>query len=958
MHFFLRNFPLKSAIMQKLLIFLFFILNLKFISAQQFGGNPPSLKWRQIKTDSARIIFPVGLDSEAQRIASVVHYLAANPSTNSGLSLGKQLHRINIVLQNQTTIANGFVALAPYHSEFLMTPDMNNFDEGSLPWNDQLAVHEYRHVMQFNNFRNGLSKTMYYLFGEDGLDLAINASIPNWFFEGDAVYHETIFTNQGRGRLPLFMNTYPSLWRAKKDYSWMKLRNGSYKDFVPNHYYLGYLLVNYGREKYGADFWTKVTHDASAFKSLFYPFQHAVKKYSGVDYKTFYKDAFRYYKDLLQTSSKERGSSTALVKNIFPVNEKYVANYYFPNSIGEDSLLYLESDYRHRPAFYIKDNNGVRRLKVRDISIDEQFSYRNGKIVYAAYQTDPRWGWKDYGVIKLLDIKTGVQQTLTHKSKYFTPDISPDGTRIVAVQVSADGKSELHILDAITGKILKAIRSSDVLLYTDPKFIDDNSLVSAIRLPNGKMSLAMVDISTGRTLRLSPPSFNVIGYPCVENGKIYFTASYGGNDDVFALNLGDHKIFRVTNCPSGKYFVNAGDGTINWSVFTSEGYQLQQMSEKDIVWKQVDTAVLEELHPPFPVSLSDKFHDILQNKISNRNFPVSKYNKATGLLNFHSWRPYYQDPEFTFSLYGQNVLNTLQTELYYLYNKNDKTNSVGFNAVYGAWFPYLNLGTQYTFDQQGAIGNKIRRWGQLDSRIGLSIPLSWTKGQFFSNFNLGTDYVLRNEYNKGFYKDSLGTVSFSYLNHYFSWSQQVQQAVQHIYPRFGYAISINDRHPITKYSGYQFLAGAALYLPGLFSTHNLVVSGAFQQRDTLGQLVFSNLFSYSRGYNEFYFSRMWRVSANYHFPIVYPDWGFGNILYLSRVRGNLFYDFAKVYSNEKSRSKDQRSAGVEIYVDTKWWNQYPLTFGFRVSRLLDDDLATHSKGTVFEFVLPVSIIPK
>jgi hypothetical protein len=952
--------------MRKIGLIIFSSLITHHSFAQIFGGNPPALKWRQIKTDSARIIFPAGLDSQAQRIASVVHYLAAHKP----IPLGNELHRINIVMQNQTTIANGYVALGPYRSEFLLTPDMNNFEEGSLPWVDQLAVHEYRHVMQYNNFRNGLSKVMFDLFGQDGLDLAINASIPNWFYEGDAVYNETILTNQGRGRLPLFMNAYPSLWRAEKNYSWMKLRNGSYKNYVPNHYYLGYLLVNYGREKYGTDFWTKVTHDASAFKSLFYPFQHAIKKYSGVDYKTFYEQAFEYYKDLLQTrlssDMQMNGASQGTInqgtgagpKNVFPVNEKYVISYYFPYSIGQDSLLYLRSSYRQRPAFYIKDDNGERRLKVRDISIDEQFSYRNGKIVYAAYETDPRWGWKDYGVIKLLDVKTGQQQTITHKTKYFTPDISPDGTHIAAVQVSTDGKCELHILDAASGKILKTIRSSDVILYTDPKFIDDNSIVTAIRLRDGKMSLAMVDISSGRTIRLTNPSFNVLGYPSVQDGKIFFTASYFGNDDVFALRLNDRKIFRVSNGPLGNYFVNAANGKITWSAFTAEGYQLQQADEKNILWKEIDTTASETLQPPLPVSHSGEFHDILQDKILNRNFSTSKYSKATGLLNFHSWRPYYQDPEFTFSLYGQNVLNTLQTELYYLYNRDDKTNSVGFSGVYGAWFPYLNVGTQYTFDQQSVTGNRIHQWGQLDSRVGLSIPLSWTKGQFFSNFNIGTNYVWRNEYNKGFYKDSLGTVSFSYLNHYLSWSQQVQQAMQHIYPIFGYAISLNDRHAITKYTGYQFIANAAVYLPGLLSTHSLVLTGAFQQRDTLNQLVFSNLFPYSRGYNEFYFSRMWRASANYHFPIIYPDWGFGNILYLQRVRGNLFYDFTKVYSNDKTRTRDQRSVGGEIYIDTKWWNQYPLTFGFRVSRLLDDDFATHAKGTVFEFILPVSIIPK
>ena len=201
--------------------------------SQEFGGTPPSQSWKQISTDTARIVFPAGLDSTAQRIASVVHRLAANKP----VSLGDKLQKINIVLQHQTTIGNGYVGLGPFRSEFYLTPVTDNFREGSISWADQLALHEYRHVQQFNNFRYGLSNLMYYLFGEEGFALAINASIPDWFYEGDAVYQETVLTNQGRGRLSQFLNAYPSLWQAGKNYSWMKLRNGSLKDYVPNHYY-------------------------------------------------------------------------------------------------------------------------------------------------------------------------------------------------------------------------------------------------------------------------------------------------------------------------------------------------------------------------------------------------------------------------------------------------------------------------------------------------------------------------------------------------------------------------------------------------------------------------------------------------------------------------------------------------------------------------------------------------
>ena len=950
-------------------LFAFYLLLIAHgLHSQIFGGNPPSIKWKQISTDSARVIFPAGMDSAAQRVASLVHYMAANKPA----SLGNELHKINIVMQNQSTIGNGYVGLGPFRSEFYLTPVPNNFSEGSISWIDQLAIHEYRHVQQFNNFRNGISRVMWRLFGEEGLSLAINASVPDWFYEGDAVYNETALSNQGRGRIPLFLNAYPSLWQEGKKYAWMKLRNGSMKDYVPSHYQMGYLLVNYGYEKYGTDFWQKVTKDASAYKGLFYPFQHAIKKHTGADYRTFYTAAFDYYKGF---AKKDLATATT---SLTTPNKSYITNYLFPYNISNDSLLYLRTSYRHRPAFFIRDGEGIHKLRIRDIAIDNQYSYRNGKIVYAAHETDPRWGWRDYSVIKIYDIDTKKQKTVGGKmvsysnaltstsssyqqsprSKYFTPDISADGASIAAVHNGSDGKSSLHILDVESGEVKAVIQSTDIMLFTDPKFIDNNTIVTAVRLLDGKMALAIAEISTGNTLRLTTPSFNVLGYPSVSNGIIYFSASFNGNDDVFALRMSDKKIFRITDGPLGNYQVNAANGKVTWSAFTADGYQLRQINEKDINWNEIGEAAVEKLSPPFPTSLGSNSGDILLHGVPQRNFPVSKYRKGTRLLNFHSWRPYYEDPIFTFSLYGENILNTLQTELYYLYNENEKTNAVGFNTTYGAWYPWISAGTEYTFNRKVELGSRIYQWDQLDSRIGLSVPLNFTSGRSFKQLNVGTNYFYRRNFNKGYLKDSLGgNTGFSYLHHFLSWAQQVPMAVQHIYPKWGYAFSGAYRYAITDFTSWQFVGNASLYLPGFASNHSIVATGSFQEVDTL-ITAFSNRFSYSRGYTGRYFSRMWRFSGNYHLPLWHTDWGFANIVYLQRLRANLFYDFTRVFSRDKSQFRNQRSYGVEIYADTKWWNQHPLTFGFRVSHLLDRDQFDGSQGTVFEFIMPVSIIPR
>ncbi len=414
------------------------------------------------------------------------------------------------------------------------------------------------------------------------------------------------------------------------------------------------------------------------------------------------------------------------------------------------------------------------------------------------------------------------------------------------------------------------------------------------------------------------------------------------------------KMMRYTHGALGNYFVNAAAGILTWSKFTAEGYLLRQSRINELKPEEIKVV---EAKIKFPVSHANELTDVLANETIKER-PVTHYSKSTGLFNFHSYRPYYSDPVFTYSIYGENVLNTLQTEIYYSYNQNEKTNAIGISEWYGGLFPYFNLGVEYTFDRETVIGNRLRQWGQLDSRLGFQIPLQSTKGRNFKNFNLGAFFVLRNEFNKGFYKDSLGNTSFSYLLQTISWSQQVQRALQHSFPRLGYSLNAQHRYAISSVSGYQVVGNGTVYLPGFMRNHNIILTGSFQQRDTLSQVSFSDRFAYSRGYTGRYFSRMWRTSVNYHLPLIYPDWGFGNILYLQAIRLNGFYDFTKIYSRDKKTTREQRSVGGELFVDTRWWNQYPLTFGFRISHLLDQDQFDGRKGTVFEFVLPVSIIPR
>lgn len=932
--------------MYRLTALVFCICITQYISAQQFGGHPPSVKWKQVNTDTVRVIFPGNLDSQARRIASVSHLM--DRFTNN--SIGNRQRKINIVLQPSTTVSNAYVGLGPFRSEFQMVPRQNSFELGSLPWPDNLAIHEYRHVQQYNNFNRGLSKAFYILFGEEGQALANALTVPDWFFEGDAVYQETKVSHQGRGRLPYFFNDYRALWLANKDYRWMKLRNGSLRDFVPDHYHLGYMLTAYGYEKYGTEFWKNVSGDAASFKGLFYPWQKAIKKYTGLSYQQFVRNAMDHFKG--QVSGDTEVAADAKAKH-------FLADQEYPYWIDDNRLVYMETSYKRRPRFVIEQNGSKTHIRSRDISIDNYFSYRNGKIVYAAFRTDVRWAWRDYSDLKILDVNTGDHRSLTKRTRYFSPDISEDGSTVVAVDVNAGGHSTLHLLSAADGKVQKVVPNPDNLFYTYPKFYGAHQVVSAVRDQQGKMSLAIVSLNDGSNRYLIPFSWNVVGFPWIERDTVYFTASAGKSDRLYGW--ADNKLFLVLNKPqeTGNYQLNTRNGKRAWTEFTSTGYRIRT-SDGSSRPQSISDAL--PANSSFQVNSVETDTSNLLARVAPENFPVSKYPKSFGLFNFHSRRPYVSDPDYTFSFVSQNVLNTLESELFVTYNSNEQYKQLGFSATYGAWFPYVRGGLTYTIDRRARfrLNSPYVMWNEAEARIGLAIPLNFTSGRTFTRMSLSSDYVYNKRTFKGYYKDTFDNRAFGYLSNSIVFSNQVQQARMHIYPRLAQSLRLTYQRAITNLEGNQFLASGSFYLPGFFQTHSIVLDAAFHRRDTMGNVRFSNSFPFSRGYTEENFHRMWKVGGNYHLPLLYPDWGFANLVYFQRIRANMFYDFTRISEYNVQRQLvelDFRSWGTEVFFDTKWWNQLNVSFGFRYSRLMDTDLGGLAQNQ-WEFILPVNLLSR
>lgn len=925
-----------------------FVFTIFFLAAngQRFGGNPPSMKWKQMTSPAARVIFPPSREADAQRVIQIVSKM----SHDSIAGLGNQLYKVPIVLQTLPLVSNGYVGLAPWRSEFYMNPLQNGLELGSTNWTDNLAVHEFRHVHQISNFRKGASKLLYLLAGQEGQSLANAASIPDWFFEGDAVYTETKYLGQGRGRLPYFFDSYHAIWNADKKYSYQKLRSGSLKDVVPNHYQLGYMLVAHGYEKYGDGFWEKVTNDAVRFKGLIYPFQKAIKRHTGLSYRQFVNNAMSSFRTHLPSPQNINKESELSIST-----SKRVVDYLHPVWVNQDTVLALRKPYNQLPHWVLLTNQQSKRIGLKYIGIDDYFNYKNGKVIYSSYSTDPRWDWREFNDVYVFDVNDRSTVRITKNQRLFSPDISSDHQTMVAIEMPSAGGSVLQCWDLSNKSIVSSLSHPNGYMLSFPVFGEQDQIIYLIaKKTDGASSILVYDRKKNEFNELMPFVHAPIAYLRYRNGQLIFTITQSGRNEMWAYDVQRKKVAIQSSANTGSYGgdLDLASKKIVYSRPTAEGDQLFSAKLNDKAYAAIDFKAVTLLS-------GVKFSNAGSlNNLTDSNYQISEYKRTGQLVNLHSWRPYYDMPNWSFSVYGQNVLNTFQSTYQYIYNENERSHQFGTYGTYGALFPWVVGGTNYTLNRSFKDSTKNLLWNEWNGNIGLRIPLSNNGGRVFRSFDFSSTWnnVL---YNYDLRSTPKAPDKFiSYLHLQLSASMLSQQAIQQVNPRLGWSLNLQHRASFGKTNAEQSYAGMRIYLPGFMRTHSFYASAAYQQRDTLRQYIYTNNFAMARGYAAFNYPRMWRFSLNYHFPVLYPDLGIAQVVYFRRIRSNLFFDDMHLKSLRTGRTIQLRSTGMEIHFDTKWWNQHPVSFGVRYSRLLDTKEFTNPpNANRWEIIMPINLIP-
>jgi len=167
-----------------------------------------------------------------------------------------------------------------------------------------------------------------------------------------------------------------------------------------------------------------------------------------------------------------------------------------------------------------------------------------------------------------------------------------------------------------------------------------------------------------------------------------------------------------------------------------------------------------------------------------------------------------------------------------------------------------------------------------------------------------------------------------YLHLRFVANHVLRPETRDLYPRLGtYVSAVYTNTPGDNgLLGGMYTAQAIVYLPGILRHHHLLLQAGFQKQMPGFYLLNLNRISFPRGYSSAVSLKYSRFSADYAFPVAYPDLSAGFLFYLKRIRADLFYD--------EAYGTDVRSPGSERYTGVYRSTGIELRADFHLLRLI------------------------
>ncbi|MEM6648257.1 MAG: hypothetical protein AAF730_18600, partial [Bacteroidota bacterium] len=851
--------------------------------------TPPNERWLQLSTTHFNVIFPKGLDAEAQRTANTLEHLY----TRAAEALETQPKRLPVILINQNVTANGFVSLVPRRTVWFSTPSFPGASSlvGTSEWYNLLAVHEYRHVAQFSALNRGLIRLGSFVGGDLARSGLSFFSTPIWFLEGDAVGAETMLTRSGRGRLPSFDMHIRALLLDGIRYPYHKALHRSFRDFYPSHYQLGYALTTHVNRHHDASTWANVLKQTS--RMPFWPlwFSNRLKRETGLNTTETY-DAAMDELEALWTAQQDRLNLTEATIQT-PRGHRNWTNYVHPHFDADGSVVAIKSGHSHAPVLVRLSPDG-QDTKVRGIDRDatRAFSVAAGAVAFSHNAPHPRFRYQSSSAATVARIGGGVTMQ-TSGGNLFIPELSADGQRLAAVAFSPARETALVIYDAASGDELARFPNDEWI--SGLAWMPDGQQLAYVHsgLSTGK-ALSLLDVTTGEVEGLIPYQHIDITNPTATEGYVLFQTPYTGIDNIFAIDVATKAQYQVTSRPVGAFMPDVSpDGTqLVFSDYTVLGYDVATMPLDPATWTPLAQVERDPMVYIQPLITEESQATLDEQNIPTETYGTRPYRQAANALRFHSWTATADENEVSAQLLSTNLLNTLSLSIGPTYNRQQETWQGELNLAYARFFPVITLDASY--GQRALVRNvdgarERLDWTQTSVELGARVPLFYQRGIFTRAVSVASEVGYLQVDGVQLFN---GGTAFVPLQHSLAASRAQDRAPRDLIARNAQSFVVALQHAPFESGdvGTKTYGRLRLGLPGIGRHHGIALVVEAERNTARG--LFGSDVSMPRGYRFFSYDDYLRGSANYALPLAYPDLGYRNWFGITRLSANLFFDFA------------------------------------------------------------------
>lgn len=897
------------------------------VRAQYFdlGTSPASIRWNQIKSGGNRYVFDEGYQAHAVRF---MHYMdTIRPHINYGFRYGPL--KLPVLMQPQNFASNGLVMLAPKRMELNVIPNIDAFSE---PWLKQLATHEYRHAVQFSNLNRGFIKALSYIVGQQG-SLVGGALLPLWLMEGDATLAETQFSSYGRGLQPSFTIEYRAMIDQVNSVPISRIDKwfcGSFKDFTPNHYQLGYQIASYAYTSYGENIWDKVANYSAKYPFTIFTSKISLEKYydasSNKLFRRTFADLHRFWGSLPKVEN-----SASVIRT--PITS--YTTYSSPIPTSDTTVLVLKRDMDRTDRFVeVNVRTAAERTLFHTGRISTQPTMgQDGRIYWTEYRTSRLWDQRINSQLCYFDLSDEKPRTVHSQRKSLYPTSLPDRD-IAVVDYDYRGRYSINLLDSLFSVKRTLCTMADTISVHGLTYDDKTNSLYYIGLSDSGMWIGTLT-DDGYPQIIKSPAYITIGRLKAKDGKLYYNSIESGKDEAHMFDLAQCREYQLSESTYGSFDPAPfdGGGKIALTTYDAKGYKLsvQRLPGDSAVQREVLQTKLPQntINPP-RIKWDVPNIDAIEVDTTTTH-EVKRYRKGLHLINIHSWAPLSFDPNGIIgerginvnvgaTLISQNLLNSTIAHFSYAWTDDGSTFRGG--VIYNGWVPKIEVNAEYSMggqivtahdDLQGEVMSpKAKGYFDISTRVYVPILLSsgYHTRYLQPSVSLSHNNALLLNPRNGEFDNMLQklTASLQYVDN-------VRMADRDFQPRWGYALRASaTMNPFSSMFGKLWSVYARGYLPGVALHHGVTLRTAYQSQ-SLGLYNFRQKELFPRGAEyDFTPRRYAAASADYQLPLWCPDMGINSVIYFKRIRANLGFDFAR-YQRFSGSVENIYSYGGELIFD-------------------------------------------